>query len=287
MVRISSKTAQGLGRALSAALLCASLALAGPAAAEEDPWPDLRDELFGDRPIADGAGVIELEAPYRAHDAAIVPITIAAMQPQTADRYIKNITLTVDVNPAPVAAVFGLGPRNGSATISTRVRVNAYSNVRAIAEMNDGSLYMAVKFVKASGGCSAPALKDQDATLAAMGKMKLRQFTPKPGTADDPAMDAVRQVQLMIRHPQYSGFQMDPISRLFIPPHYVSDIEVKQGDQTLLTVQGAISLSEDPSIRFSYVPQGADPLSVEVRDTEDQIYSGSWDAPVASSDARS
>ncbi len=162
--------------------------------------------------------------------------------------------------------------------------MNAYSNVRAIAEMNDGSLYMAVKFVKASGGCSAPALKDQDATMAAMGKMKLRQFTPKPGAADEPALDAVRQVQLMIRHPQYSGFQMDPMSRLFIPPHYVSDIEVKQGGQTLLTVEGAISLSEDPSIHFSYLPEGPGEIDVEVRDTEGNVFTRSWPvAPDASS----
>ena len=39
---------------------------------------------------------------------------------------------------------------------------------------------MAQTFVKASGGCSAPAVKNSKDALASMGEMKLRQFTPPP-----------------------------------------------------------------------------------------------------------
>ncbi len=40
--------------------------------------------------------------------------------------------------------------------ISTRVRVNSYTDVHAVAELSDGKLYMIKIYVKASGGCSAP-----------------------------------------------------------------------------------------------------------------------------------
>mgnify|MGYP002150436774 CR=1 FL=1 len=52
------------------------------------------------------------------------------------------------------------------AEIETRVRVDAYSHVRAIAEASDGQLYAVTRFVKASGGCSAPAGSDAQAAAA-------------------------------------------------------------------------------------------------------------------------
>ena len=250
--------------------LAVSAAPALAAGEEDDPWPDLRETLFGERPIAQGAGVVSLEAPYRAYDAAIVPITIAAEIPQTNERYIKALTLIVDKNPAPVAAIFNLTPEMGTATISTRIRVNEYTNVRVIAETSDGTLHMAEKFVKAAGGCSAPALKDMAAAEARIGKMKLKQS--RPAGPEQP-----QEVQLLVSHPNYTGFQMNQLTRHYIPAHFVQDIKVSYAGQTLMTVEGAISLSEDPSIHFSLLPQeNSDELSVEVRDTDGAVFSRSW-----------
>ena len=89
--------------------------------------------------------------------------------------------MIIDVNPAPVAATFQIGKDAGVTHLSTRVRVDDYSWLRAIAETNDGALHMSQTFVKASGGCSAPAVKNTDEALASMGKMKLRQFSPAAG----------------------------------------------------------------------------------------------------------
>ena len=227
------------------------------AAADDDPWTDIHSYLFDDREILDGAGIIRLDAPDRAQDAAIVPVKIHAEIPQTEDRFIKTIHLLIDKNPAPIAGVFHMTPDSGIASIATRVRVNEYTNVRAVAETNDGKLYMATTFVKASGGCSAPALKDHEAAMARLGKMKLK--TINPFTPGEP-----NQVQLMISHPNYSGLQMDPATRNWIPPHFVEKIDVRFGDRTIMSVEGDISLSENPSIRFSFVPD--EPGEIEVQD---------------------
>lgn len=252
----------------------------GQARAAEDVWSELKGDLYGERPIHDGAEWLAVEAPYRAHDAAIVPIEIVALRPQTGAQSIKTITLVIDKNPAPVAAVFHLGPRSGLASISTRVRVNAYSHVRAIAETSHGDLFMVSRFVKASGGCSAPALKDQDQSLSNLGKMRLRYFPPNEPPGATPASLPVREAQLMIRHPNYSGLQMDQITRYYIPAHFVREIEIRQGDDLILSVEGAISLSEDPSMRFHFLSGGAEPITVRIEDTEDQVFTQSW--PVAS-----
>jgi len=254
---------------LAASCLLAFVALPAVAEDADDPWPDIRSYLFEDRDIQDGAGIIRLDAPERAEDAAVVPIKISADIPQTEDRYIEKIHLLIDKNPAPIAGVFNMTPESGVATIATRVRVNEYTNVRAIAEMSDGELYMATRFVKASGGCSAPALKDHEVAMSRLGQMKLKTISPfTPGEPN--------QVQVMISHPNYSGLQMDQVSRNWVPPHFIEQIDVRYGDQTIMSVEGDISLSENPSIRFSFIPNGPGKIEVQAKDTDGGIFAKSW-----------
>ena len=176
----------------------------------------------------------------------------------------------IDKNPAPVAAVFSFAPDSGIGALSTRVRVNSYSHVRAIAETKDGRLLMVSRFVKASGGCSAPSSKNAQRALAQMGRMKLRQFSPKPDAK------GLGEAQLMIRHPNYSGLQMDQLTGYYIPAHFVRKIDIHQGNKLLLSIEGAISLSEDPTVRFDYRRQGETKLRARVEDTDENVFSGSW-----------
>src|SRR5947209_4021387 len=81
-----------------------------PAAA--DAWPALAGQIFDNRPIADGKKILEIEAPYRAEDAALVPITIRTLSPPADTRPIERITLVIDENPSPLAATFTLGPNS-------------------------------------------------------------------------------------------------------------------------------------------------------------------------------
>lgn len=273
---------------LGIALVTAVIALSAPgsdgAAAEraalpEQPseaWDFLRPLLFGERAILEGDGLIALEAPYRAEDAAIVPIGIA-IDPGP-DRRVDRISLIIDENPVPVAAEFEIGEGMGQKIeISVRVRVNAYSNVRVVAEFEDGTLYQHARFVKASGGCSAPALKDQDAALAALGEVRLRRFTAAAG-ADDRRAEA----QVMLRHPNNSGFQRDPLTNLYIPALFVDELAVRQGEALLFRMTGGISISEDPTVRFRYRPTGAETVDVTATDTKGREFRATFPASGAS-----
>ena len=103
-----------------------------------------------------------LEAPPRAEDAALVPVTMSVHAPAGDARRVVKLSLVIDENPVPLAGEFTLGAKSDVAKIATRVRVNAYTNMRLIAELSDGSLHMAKVYVKAAGGCSAPATKNLD-----------------------------------------------------------------------------------------------------------------------------
>ncbi|MQT14289.1 quinoprotein dehydrogenase-associated SoxYZ-like carrier [Segnochrobactrum spirostomi] len=234
-------------------------------------WDSLKPDVFGDKPIADNDSTMTLVAPKRAEDAAIVPITVTMKLPEGSPLTIQKLTLIVDENPAPVAATFTFGPDRRDLLLSTRLRVNAYSFIRAIAETSDGKLHMTERFVKASGGCSAPALKDQDTALAHLGEMRLKPVAESSAPAPDPGMS---KAQLMIRHPNYSGLQMNQLTRLYIPARFVNDIVVKDGDRLVFSMEGGISLSEDPTIQFNYKPTGGE-ITVAAGDTEGTHFSTS------------
>jgi sulfur-oxidizing protein SoxY len=157
------------------------------------------------------------------------------------------------------------------------VRVDAYTQVHAVAELSDGNLYSVRTYVKASGGCSAPAAKNLDEAIASLGQMKLRLFGKPAGGGTNAAHEA----QVMIRHPNNSGLQRDQLTHLYIPANFIDELSVWQGDALLFSMQAGISISEDPNFRFTYVPNGATTFKVEGRDTNGQVFRGEW--PVSAS----
>jgi sulfur-oxidizing protein SoxY len=245
-----------------------ALTLGSPSAQQaEETWVSLRGEMFGTRAVAEDGAFVALDAPSRAEDAALVPVDIHVSAPPGDVRRVVAVTLVVDENPAPLAAVFKLDGSKPRFDLSTRMRVNSYSFVRVVAEVSDGSLHMAKAFVKAAGGCSAPAVKDPAEAKANLGRMRFRMFDG----------EAAGEAQIQIRHPNYSGMQMDQVTRLYTPAWYVARLSVRQGGKPLFSMEGGISLSEDPTFRFSYEPNGGE-VEVEATDTEGNHFRQSFAA---------
>src|SRR5712675_2201233 len=245
-----------------------------PAATPEayDPWPGLVQDIFNNRPMNDGADVIAIEMPYRAEDAAIVPVTLRTKLSPGDSRRMLRITLVIDQNPAPMAAKFELGPDANVTEISTRVRVNNYTDVHAVAELSDGKLYVTKTYVKASGGCSAPAAKNADEARSRLGQMRYRQFA-RPGQG--PASGA-REAQIMIGHPSNSGLQRDQVTLFYIPAFFVNEMRLWQDESPVLAMEGGISISEDPNIRFTFVSNGAKRFRADAKDTEGHLFQKEW-----------
>jgi sulfur-oxidizing protein SoxY len=258
-------------RSTAALGLAVVLGLASHVGAKADDaaiWDGIKTDLFGTRDILDGAGKITLEAPYRAEDASTVPISVRL--PAEFAKNVKALTLVIDKNPSPVVATFTYGDAAGTGerVLATRVRIDQYSDVRAIAETTDGKVFMTTKFVKASGGCSAPAGKDAEEAAKTMGKMKVMTAFKDPDSA------AIQEAQLMIKHPNSSGMQMDQVTGLYIPAHFVDKVEVKTGSKVIFTMTGGISISENPNFRFTYQGNPSDVMSVEAEDSKGNVFKG-------------
>ena len=226
-------------------------------------WQKVRASLFQSRPIAAATDdIISLELPVRAEDAAIVPIAIKTRMLQSAARHIDKVYLIVDNNPSPISAIFQFTPLSGRADIETRIRIDEYTHVRAIAETNDGQLHMATRFLKAAGGCSAPPGKDAQAALASLGRMKFRVEGDANGK--QPVL-----AQLMISHPNHSGLALDQVSRLFTPAHFIRQVRITYGGQPVMSADVDFSISENPNFRFYFMPKGDAELRAEVVDSND------------------
>lgn len=260
-------------RQLAAVLV--SLAALSVARAQDDDsasraqrWQALQQALFPGRPLKDGAGIVMLDAPLRALDAALVPIGIDL----SGAKSIKGVYLVIDGNPSPLAAHFTFGPKADPHSLKMRVRVDQYTDLHAIAETQDGQLFVTAKFVKASGGCSAPAGGDDAAALQDIGRMKLRLVGPF--TAGKP-----EQAVLMVRHPNFNGMQMNQITRYYTPPRFIRTIDATYEGGSIFHLDSDISMSTDPVITFGFVPQAKGQLKVVVHDSNDATFDHSFDVP--------
>lgn len=247
------------------------IAAAPPLRAAEDLWPGLREEVFGARAIAENDGAVTLFAPERAEDAALVPLSIRI--PGNVAPNAVALTVLIDNNPAPVAATFtfGDGFRQGAdigeRQLATRVRLDSFSQIRAVLETADGKLHMSSKFVSGAGGCSATPSKDHEAAMAGLGQIDIRS------KAEPARGDAFRETQVMIRHPNFTGLQIDPISRGYVPAHFVNELDVTRGGKRLFRMEGGISISENPHFRISYAGAPGEVIEVTAKDTEGASFS--------------
>lgn len=239
---------------------------AEPDPAQSQYWGPIRQLMFADRVInPDARDVIRVYLNLRADDSSTVPVVVKAQIDQTEKEYIKSIYVIVERNPSPAAGVFHFTPESGRAQVETRLRFEDYSFVRAVAEMNDGRLYMSQRWVKAAGGCSAPNGKKLPESL--LGKMKLR-FDDDTITYHKPNL-----VQLMIRHPNESPFAANFVEGEV--PQFVRSVKVTFDGKPVLDAEVDFSLSDNPNFRFFFTPEEKGELKIEVEDTHDRKFSHS------------
>lgn len=258
-----------LARISGAAALALALALPALPAGAQEVWPHLKQMTFGDKAIAEGDGMVVLEAPDTAEDAALVPLTVRV--PPSVKQTLKSLTLVIDKNPDPVIAKLTYGPaagNGGERSFSTRVRIENFSHVRAILETEDGNLHMASKFVAAAGGCAAMAAKDVDKENEGLGQMIVKTSPPALDT------NPIFAGQVMLKHPNSNGMQRDIDTFGYIPARYVKEMTVKRGGELVFKLDSTFSISTNPNFRFTYGRGAENDLDVVITDTDGTVFAG-------------
>jgi sulfur-oxidizing protein SoxY len=152
----------------------------------------------------------------------------------------------VDNNPSPVAATIELTPESGRADIETRIRVEQYSYVRAVAELSDGTL------ARRPGSSRLPeaARRRQGGDTEAAGRVgRMRLAVGADGAYGEPVA-----AQLMVNHPNHSGLAMDQLTRLYTPAYFVRSVKVSYAGKPVFSAEVDFSISENPYFRFYFVP---------------------------------
>ena len=226
-------------------------------------WQSLRPQLYGTRDISEnGDALMSVEAPGSTPDPSATPVVVHFGP--TLQGKVRQVRVIIDNNPSPLVATMDLAKGLPVEEIDLRVRIDRYTSVRVIAESGEGKLEMRSTWVNASGGCSAPPTATEGGVLGQI------RFHPSP--------DA-RALQFSIRHPNNSGFQIDPRTGDPIPPHFVSHIRLSSGGQTLMEADTGISLSENPTLRIASSQPLQGPLTVEATDIPTQEhYTATWTA---------
>lgn len=128
------------------------LLLVRPAAATPETLLEALRESFGDRPITPGR--VTLELPRLAENGNVVPVTVTVDSPMSAQDYVKSIHLFSEKNPLPRVLEVELGPYNGRARISSRIRVATSQQMSVVAVMSDGTLWSAAVDIEVTvSGC--------------------------------------------------------------------------------------------------------------------------------------
>ncbi|HET7849066.1 MAG TPA: thiosulfate oxidation carrier complex protein SoxZ, partial [Pseudolabrys sp.] len=70
----------------------------------------------------------------------------------------------------------------------------------------------------------------------------------------------------------------DQVTHLYIPAFFISDLKHWQGDELILAMTGGISISENPSLRFTFTTNGAPSFRAQAADTKKHVFKGEWAA---------
>ena len=87
-------------------------------------------------------------------------------------------------------------------------------------------------------------------------------------------MDAPTVVDLQVVHPNDTGFELNQVTVMYIPPHFVRSIRVRYDDRKVFDAELDFSISENPAWRFNFVPHGPGTLRAEVEDSKEGRYLG-------------
>ena len=98
-------------------------------------------QVTGDAAVRPGR--VKLDIPPLVENGNAVPLTVTVESPMTEADHVKAIHVFNEKNPQPHVFNAWLGPRNGRAAISTRIKLADAQKVVAIAETSKGEFFSA------------------------------------------------------------------------------------------------------------------------------------------------
>lgn len=150
----NSSRRQFLGLAGSAAMLGAlPVVTVRPAEATPAMLASAIQNVTGGAAVR--TGKVKLDIPPLVENGNTVPMTVSVNHPMAPEDHVTSIHVFNEKNPQASIANFHLGPRNGRAQVSTRIRLADSQKIVAIARLSNGSFWSAsVEIVVTLAACT-------------------------------------------------------------------------------------------------------------------------------------
>jgi len=92
-------------------------------------------------------------------------------------------------------------------------------------------------------------------------------------------MNQPSAAEVTVVHPNDTGFELNQVTVMYIPAHFVRSIKVSYADRKVFDAELDFSISENPTLRFNFVPHGPGQLTAEVEDTKEGRWTGTLALP--------
>jgi sulfur-oxidizing protein SoxY len=269
ILKIDKNVTWGVGMNTKIAIFCSlimALFNSSFAHAEANPalWDVVKEAFFAKRDIQE-VEFIKIDAPRRAESGAQVPVTYTIDNKAANGVVIKKLYAFIDANPIPLAATFHLTDMLGDFQLATRVRFETDAYVRLVGEDANGKLYMGSRVIRAAGGCGGTVDGDDAAIRAAAGKIKFK--------VDEPVkFGSTTATTFNIKHPMRTGLQRDLVSQGYVPAFYINKTAFTFNGKPVMTVDVGVGTSEDPYMKFNFIPDAPGKLEVIATDNEGKTF---------------
>lgn len=243
--------------AIALSILSGAPAAAHPADPPVDPlrspnWQPLAKTFFGSATVRFDPRV-KVGMPSIAENQRSFPVAVDAR----AIAGVRRILIFADLNPIPLAVDYR--PVQAAAYLSTSIKLDQRTPVRAAVQLADGSWLVSGQWVDAAGGgCSMPPLSRARGDWAQhLGEMRGKSWATGAGA----------RIRLTFRHPMDTGFVAN------IPTYNLEQVSVVAANGTqLATMSIEASVAEDPEFGIVVAAAAGDALRVAGRDTNGIEY---------------
>ena len=80
--------------------------------------------------------------------------------------------------------------------------------------------------------------------------------------------------QVMVKHPNHNGMQLDINTAEFIPAQFVKEMKVTRDGELVFKLDGTFSISTNPNFRFTFGRGDENSLDVVITDTDGTVFEG-------------
>lgn len=215
----------------------------------------------------DNYGQIEIDMPAFSDSGASVPMEIFVPSAMNKASYPRAVRVYAPRNPRPRLISLFFSPACGEARMSTRVRLGAFQDIVAVAELSDGQKFRATRHVDVTyGACEDLVANDQ---FPPGWKPRMRVAVP-----NKVARDEIFTVRTIINHPMETGLRHDK-SGLRVPVRIAESFSCTADGKRVFSAKLEPAIAANPYIAFSLkLPASAD-LQFQWVDTTGEIYTQS------------